>query len=148
MYDRYNDVYRWIPLNGDIAGLAARTEAWWSPAGFNPRPDQEDANQGPVGGSYGTYLDGSARTEAELVTKYRQMVQQPEIRQAIDNIVNEAIVVQKETPICQVDLHAAEYVPDQIGQVTQEEIQNVLKLPEPSEPVRTGRTDETPPSLA
>jgi len=37
-YDRYNDVYRWIPLNGDIAGLTARTEftddAWWSPGGF------------------------------------------------------------------------------------------------------------------
>jgi len=39
MYDRYNDVYRYVPLNGDIAGLCARTEAtndaWWSPAGFN-----------------------------------------------------------------------------------------------------------------
>jgi phage tail sheath protein FI len=39
MYDRYNDLYRWIPLNGDIAGLCARTDstndAWWSPAGFN-----------------------------------------------------------------------------------------------------------------
>ena len=39
MYDRYNDVYRYIPLNGDIAGLTARTEttndAWFSPAGFN-----------------------------------------------------------------------------------------------------------------
>lgn len=38
-YDRYNDVYRWIPLNGDIAGLCARTDitndSWWSPAGFN-----------------------------------------------------------------------------------------------------------------
>jgi len=38
-YDRYNDVYRFVPLNGDIAGLAARTEAtndaWFSPAGFN-----------------------------------------------------------------------------------------------------------------
>lgn len=38
-YDRYNDVNRWIPLNGDIAGLCARTDqtndAWWSPAGFN-----------------------------------------------------------------------------------------------------------------
>lgn len=38
-YDRYNDVYRWIPLNGDIAGLCARTDytndAWWSPGGFN-----------------------------------------------------------------------------------------------------------------
>ena len=39
MYDRYNDVYRWIPLNGDTAGLCANTDAeadpWFSPAGFN-----------------------------------------------------------------------------------------------------------------
>jgi hypothetical protein len=38
-YDRYNDLYRWIPLNGDVAGLCVRTDAtndaWWSPAGFN-----------------------------------------------------------------------------------------------------------------
>jgi phage tail sheath protein FI len=38
-YDRYNDVYRWIPLNGDTAGLAVRTDfvadPWFSPAGFN-----------------------------------------------------------------------------------------------------------------
>jgi hypothetical protein len=38
-YDKYNDVYRWVPLNGDIAGLAARTDTtndpWFSPAGFN-----------------------------------------------------------------------------------------------------------------
>jgi len=38
-YDRYNDVYRWIPLNGDIAGLTARSDfvadPWFSPAGFN-----------------------------------------------------------------------------------------------------------------
>ena len=39
MYDRYNDVYRFVPLNGDIAGLSARTDlvadSWYSPAGFN-----------------------------------------------------------------------------------------------------------------
>ena len=39
MYDRYNDVYRYVPLNGDIAGLAARTDlvadSWYSPAGLN-----------------------------------------------------------------------------------------------------------------
>lgn len=38
-YDKYNDVYRWIPLNGDIAGLCARTDSnfdpWFSPAGLN-----------------------------------------------------------------------------------------------------------------
>lgn len=38
-YDRYNDVFRWIPLNGDIAGTVVRTDdardPWFSPAGFN-----------------------------------------------------------------------------------------------------------------
>jgi hypothetical protein len=37
-YDKYNDVYRWVPLNGDIAGIAARSDTtndpWFSPAGF------------------------------------------------------------------------------------------------------------------
>ena len=38
-YDSYNDKYRWVPMNGDIAGLCVRTDLtndpWWSPAGFN-----------------------------------------------------------------------------------------------------------------
>ena len=39
MYDRYSDVYRFVPLNGDMAGLSARTDlthdSWYSPAGYN-----------------------------------------------------------------------------------------------------------------
>ena len=38
-YDKYNDVYRWIPMNGDVAGLCARTDQerdpWFSPGGLN-----------------------------------------------------------------------------------------------------------------
>ena len=38
-YDKFGDVYRYVPLNGDIAGLCARTDgerdAWFSPGGFN-----------------------------------------------------------------------------------------------------------------
>ena len=38
-YDKYSDVYRYVPLNGDIAGLAVRSDqlrdAWFSPAGYN-----------------------------------------------------------------------------------------------------------------
>ena len=38
-YDKYNDVFRFVPLNGDMAGLAARTDlvadSWFSPAGFS-----------------------------------------------------------------------------------------------------------------
>jgi phage tail sheath protein FI len=39
MYDRYNDKYRYVPLNGDVAGLCARADyeadAWFSPGGLN-----------------------------------------------------------------------------------------------------------------
>ena len=39
MYDKYNDVFRFVPLNGSVAGLCANTDqvtdAWFSPAGFN-----------------------------------------------------------------------------------------------------------------
>ena len=38
-FDKYNNVYRWVPLNGDVAGLCVRTDferdPWYSPAGFN-----------------------------------------------------------------------------------------------------------------
>jgi hypothetical protein len=38
-YDRYNDRYRYVPLNADIAGICARTDntndPWWSPGGYN-----------------------------------------------------------------------------------------------------------------
>ena len=38
-YDKYNDKYRWIPMNGDTAGICARTDhtsdPWFSPGGFN-----------------------------------------------------------------------------------------------------------------
>jgi phage tail sheath protein FI len=38
-YDRYNDLYHYVPLNGDVAGLCARTDAtndpWFSPGGLN-----------------------------------------------------------------------------------------------------------------
>jgi phage tail sheath protein FI len=38
-YDKYNDVYRYTPVNGDVAGLCVRTDelrdAWFSPAGYN-----------------------------------------------------------------------------------------------------------------
>jgi phage tail sheath protein FI len=38
-YDKYNDVYRYVPLNGDVAGTAVVTDLtrdpWFSPAGFS-----------------------------------------------------------------------------------------------------------------
>ena len=42
---------------------------------------------------YGTYVDleGAVRNELELITRYREMANHPELEQAIDDIVNEAI---------------------------------------------------------
>jgi len=38
-YDKYNDLYRYVPMNGDTAGTMVRTDMerdpWWSPAGYN-----------------------------------------------------------------------------------------------------------------
>lgn len=38
IYDKYNNKYRWVPLNGDTAGLCAQVDqiadAWYSPGGF------------------------------------------------------------------------------------------------------------------
>lgn len=38
-FDTYNDTFRWVPVNGDVAGLMARVDnerdPWWSPAGYN-----------------------------------------------------------------------------------------------------------------
>lgn len=38
-FDKYNNIYLYVPLNADIAGLCVRTDAvanpWWSPAGYN-----------------------------------------------------------------------------------------------------------------
>jgi phage tail sheath protein FI len=39
MYDKYNDVYRFVPLSGSVAGVCAYTDSvadsWFSPAGYN-----------------------------------------------------------------------------------------------------------------
>jgi len=60
---------------------------------FAPEIKDDGAVVVAAGGAYGTFvdLDGTARTEAELVSKYREISLQPEIEQAVDDIVNEAI---------------------------------------------------------
>lgn len=56
-------------------------------------PDDGAVTITAAGGAYGTYfdMDGSARTEAELITKYRQVALDQEVEFAIDQIVNEAM---------------------------------------------------------
>ena len=66
---------------------------------FAPPERDDGAVVVAAGGAYGTYLDldGSVRTEAELVTKYREMALQPECDAAVDEIVNETFSIDEET---------------------------------------------------
>ena len=60
-----------------------------------------------AGGAYGTYIDmeGTAKNEADLISRYRTMVLQPEVDMAIDDIVNEAIVTGRDVPAISIALH-------------------------------------------
>lgn len=84
---------------------------------------------GAVGGSYGMLLDleGSAKSEAELVTRYRSLTVNPEIQQAIDEIVNEAISIDSHDKVVNVILDDVQ-VPDKVKEKISEEFQNVLQL--------------------
>ena len=66
---------------------------------FTPPSNTDDgAVVVSAGGAFGTYvdLDGTVRSEAELVTKYREMSLQPECDAAIDEIINESIAIDEE----------------------------------------------------
>ena len=67
---------------------------------FVPPSSEDGAVEIASGGAYGTYVDleGSAKSEAELVTRYREMSLQPECDSAIDDVVNEAIVYNEKEP--------------------------------------------------
>jgi len=80
-----------------------------------------------AGGAYGTFIDleNTAKTEGDLVTRYREMSMQPECDKAIDDIVNDAIVTENETiEIILDDLEQPKNVKEKITA----EFKNVLKL--------------------
>lgn len=81
-----------------------------------------------AGGAYGTYvdLDGTVRSEAELVTKYREMSLVPECDSAIDEIVNESIAID-EKKLVELDLDNIEISP-QLKQIIKNEFEVCLNL--------------------
>jgi len=78
---------------------------------------------------YGTYvdLDGTAKNEVELISRYREMAMQPEIESAIDDIVNEAIVQDDDGKITQIILDDLK-VTDKIKKSIKEEFNTVLRM--------------------
>jgi hypothetical protein len=78
---------------------------------------------------YGTYvdLDGTAKNEVELISRYREMAMQPEIESAIDDIVNEAIVQDDDGKITQIILDDLK-VTEKIKKSIKEEFNTVLRM--------------------
>lgn len=96
---------------------------------FAPKQEDDGAVVVQGGGLYGTYLDldGSVRSESELVNKYREMSQYPEIDEAVDDIVNESITVEAETKTVEIILDDLDQ-PDRIKNLIIEEFNDTIKL--------------------
>ena len=82
-----------------------------------------------AGGAQSTFvdLDGTAKTEAELVNRYRSMLLQPEVQSAVDDIVNEAITVSDDKSVVECVTDDIE-LPESIRKKIREEFDTILKL--------------------
>lgn len=82
-----------------------------------------------VGGAYSTVIDleGTVRNEADLISKYREVAQQPEVDSAIDEIVNEAITLDTDQDVVDIVLDDV-VIPDKIKQAITAEFDQILKL--------------------
>ena len=96
---------------------------------FAPPPNLDGAMEVAPGGAYGTYVDleGTAKNEAELVTRYREMSLYPECESAIDDVVNEAIISNEHDDPVSLNLDKLEQ-PESVKKRIHEEFDEVIKL--------------------
>ena len=106
------------------------------PVSFAPPSNDDGAVVVAAGGSYGTYVDleGTARTEAELVTRYRDMSITADIDRAVEEIVNEAIVHETDEKIVELNLDGLQMADNIKAVIIQEfnAIKNLLNFEEKS----------------
>jgi len=94
---------------------------------------QEDDSAGYVvnaGGYFGQYVDldgGTAKNDADLIMKYRDIAMQPECDAAIEDIINEAVVSDEDSAPVNLVLDDLEQ-PDRIKKLMQEEFDHIIKL--------------------
>ena len=96
---------------------------------FAPQTNDDGALTITSAAYYGTYvdLDGTAKNEVELISRYREMAMQPEIESAIDDIVNEAICQDDDGKTIAIVLDNLKQ-PDKIKESIKKEFQTVLRL--------------------
>src|SRR3989337_733119 len=98
---------------------------------FAPKPSDDGASViAATGGFYGTYvdLDGSVRTEAELVTKYRDMSLHPEVDSAIEDISSEVIISEDGEKTVKIVLDDIPGINRNTAKAIEEEFETVLNL--------------------
>ncbi len=96
---------------------------------FTPPANDDGALTITSAAYYGTYvdLDGTAKNEVELISRYREMAMQPEIESALDDIVNEAIVQDDDGKITKIVLDDLDQS-DKIKNAIMKEYDNILRL--------------------
>jgi hypothetical protein len=96
---------------------------------FSPPNNDDGALTITSAAYYGTYvdLDGTAKNEVELISRYREMAMQPEIESAIDDIVNEAICQDDDGKIIQIVLDDLKQS-DKIKDAIKTEFSNILRM--------------------
>lgn len=96
---------------------------------FAPPSNEDGALTISSAAYYGTYvdLDGTAKNEVELISRYREMAMQPEIESAIDDIINEAIVQNDDGKSIRIIMDDLKQ-PEKIKKAIEEEFNIVLRL--------------------
>jgi len=96
---------------------------------FTPPSNEDGALTISAAAYYGTYvdLDGTAKNEVELISRYREMAMQPEIEAAIDDIVNEAIIQNDDGKSVRLILDDLKQ-PEKIKKAIEEEFNVIQKL--------------------
>lgn len=96
---------------------------------FAPEVTDDGAVVVSEGGQYGTYLDldGTSRTDVELITRYREMALQPEIEMAVDEVVNDMVCYDSDENLVELVLEELEYS-DAIKDKIRAEFEHIVKL--------------------
>jgi hypothetical protein len=96
---------------------------------FTPPQNDDGALTITSAAYYGTYvdLDGTAKNEVELISRYREMAMQPEIESAIDDIINEAICQDDDGTTIKIVLDKLKQ-PEKIKNAIKQEFDTILRL--------------------
>jgi len=97
---------------------------------FAPPPNDDGTLAVAEGGVYGTTVDvnSQAKNEAHLITRYREMAQQPECERAIDDIINETIVGTEQDSPVSIVLDNVEEMDDTIKDLIRKEFDEILNM--------------------